>query len=374
MTPGEQAPELASGAPKEIVARAFGAGNRARLLARYFEAVGSVTPANAWRHVYRLLLWIDRTTALAHCYESDKAQPGRSWYARSLFFHDWLSQEFGIAPAKLAEEVDWLFRQAVKDLATRLIAGRSESYERQREPYIGRAFPKPGEDPELAALIRDALQGWLNPEPPTQVMAGLTRRIHTHLSQENKRKNLVGEGFEDVIAAILLRLNLDPPLEVRPRISLRDLPGFHPPDPNEKIKKVDLGHQRNVPHPGHRQVEYPCRPGRTVHERLPNLRETRICWRRFRLRPHHKRIRRSAASRRVRKATPKRTSFHPRCSHQPRCSKYHLSRRAIRWLGGREGTHRKRAADKPEPMALDAASYAAESVRRRRLSGVFESA
>ncbi len=62
MTPGDQAPDTPSGATKETVARAFGAGNRARLLARYFEMAGSVTPANAWQHVYRLLLWIDRTT------------------------------------------------------------------------------------------------------------------------------------------------------------------------------------------------------------------------------------------------------------------------------------------------------------------------
>ncbi|MBA3963144.1 MAG: hypothetical protein H0X40_14770 [Chthoniobacterales bacterium] len=241
MSDSDQALGSSDKAPKEAVARAFGAGNRARLLARYFETAGPVTPANAWQHVYRLLLWIDRTTALAHCYESDKAQPGRSWYARSLAFHDWLSQEFDLVPAKLADEIDWLFRQAVKDLATRLITGRSESYERQREPYAGRSFPEPGEDPELAAIIRETLRGWLNPEPPAEVIASLTRRIHTHLSQENKRKNLVGEGFEDVIAAILFRLNFNIPLEVKTRIALHDLPGFHQPAPNEKIKKVDLG-------------------------------------------------------------------------------------------------------------------------------------
>lgn len=59
------------------VTRAFGEENRARLLKKYFAEVGPVTAATAWEHVYRLLLWIDRTTALAHCYESDKCQPGR---------------------------------------------------------------------------------------------------------------------------------------------------------------------------------------------------------------------------------------------------------------------------------------------------------
>ncbi len=73
------------------------------------------------------------------------------------------------------------------------------------------------------------------------MVASLTRRIHTHLSEENKRKNLVGEGFEDVIAAVLVRLHFNIPLAVRTRIPLHDLPGFHEPAPNEKIKKVDLG-------------------------------------------------------------------------------------------------------------------------------------
>lgn len=227
--------------PAEVVERAFGAANRARLLTRYFNGVREVTPANAWQHVYRLLLWIDRTTALAHCYESDKAQPGRPWYARSLAFHDWLSTALNIAPAALAEQIDWLFREAVKDLASRVIAGRSANYERQRAPYADRQFPQPGEDPELAAIIREALRDWMNPEPPVHVLADLTRRIHTHLSQENKRKNLVGEGFEDVIGAILHRLPFSSPLDVRTRVALHELRGFHRPPPNEKIKKVDLG-------------------------------------------------------------------------------------------------------------------------------------
>src|SRR6266496_4935387 len=230
-------PDLA----QQAVARAFGSENRARLLSRYFKDVGVVTPASAWKHVYRLLLWIDRTTALAHCYESDKAQPGRPWYARSLAFHDWLCRELNVAPAALAEQIDWLFREAVKDLATRVIANRSAIYKRQREPYASRSFPEPGEDPELAAIIQEVLGDWIKPEPPAQVIAELTRRIHTHLSQENKRKNLVGEGFEDVIAAILVRLRFDTPLEVRTRVALQDLPGFHRPAQTKKIKKVDVG-------------------------------------------------------------------------------------------------------------------------------------
>src|SRR6266704_1178519 len=138
-------PDLA----QQAVARAFGSENRARLLSRYFKDVGVVTSANAWQHIYRLLLWIDRTTALAHCYESDKAQPGRLWYARSLAFHDWVSNALAVAPAVLGEYLDWLFREAVKDLAARAINGRSAAYEEQRAEYEGRGFHQPDEDPEL---------------------------------------------------------------------------------------------------------------------------------------------------------------------------------------------------------------------------------
>jgi hypothetical protein len=76
--------------------------------------------------------------------------------------------------------------------------------------------------------------------PPPDALRGLTRRIHAHLSQENKRRNLVGEGFEDVIAAVVSRLTGAASLQIRNRAVLHDLPGFHAAAPNEKIKKVDL--------------------------------------------------------------------------------------------------------------------------------------
>jgi len=62
------------------VKAAFGAKNRNRLIDQYFSAIGDaeITAATAWRHVYRLLLWADQTTGLAHCYESDKSQPGKN--------------------------------------------------------------------------------------------------------------------------------------------------------------------------------------------------------------------------------------------------------------------------------------------------------
>jgi hypothetical protein len=222
-------------------ARAFGAENRSRLLGLYFaDPETPVTAENAWQHVYRLLLWIDQTIALAHCYESDKAQPGRKWYARSLLFHEWVARELGTEPAALGASIDWLFREAVRDLAGRAIASRDAAYKRQRASYEGRGFPEPGDHPELMAIVKETLGAYVVKQPPPDIQRRLARRIYASVSQENKRKNLVGEGFEDVIAAIVSRMPFASRLTIRNRCLLHDLPGFHAPPENAKPKKVDL--------------------------------------------------------------------------------------------------------------------------------------
>ena len=186
------------------------------------------------------MLWIDRTTALAHCYESDKAQPGRAWYARSLSFHGWVCAALEVAPNELGQHIDWLFREAVKDLASRSLVSRNAAYEAQRAPYQGRDFPEPGEDPELVAIIEEALGSWINKQTPDEVLKNLTRRLYAYITQENKRRNLVGEGFEDVISGVIGRMPFVNHIQMRSRVLLHDLSGFHAPPANEKPKKVDL--------------------------------------------------------------------------------------------------------------------------------------
>ena len=158
---GQQDPGPPAGSePRRRAEGPFGEANRAQLLEHYFAGAGEVTPANAWQHTYRLLLWIDRSIGLAHCYESDKCQPGRPWYARSLAFHGWLAGALGLSPAGLAKEVDLLFRWVTKDLAARAAGRRAvlaPEAVRQREAYAGHGFPEPGEDPELEAIITEAL-------------------------------------------------------------------------------------------------------------------------------------------------------------------------------------------------------------------------
>jgi hypothetical protein len=212
------------------------------LLDEYFLSNADVTPANAWKHIYRLLLWTDRTTGLAHCYESDKAQPGRKWYERSLAFHDWLAGSLGVVPHDVSEQIDWLFRHGAERLAA-LLANQEQTRKTraaaQRAPYDGRGFPEPGEDPVLEALIRDSLSGWLS-EPPTDVLQQLTERIRAYFGQENKRKNLVGEGFEDVLAALIKRASGSASLTVAARPLLHSVPGFRQPPGKEKPRRVDL--------------------------------------------------------------------------------------------------------------------------------------
>ena len=195
--------------PAALVDRAFGAINRARHFAQYFEQNGTPTPENAWLHVYRLLLWIDRTTGLAHCYESDKSQPGRHWYGRSLAFHAWLADELGVPPESGGAQLDWLFRKAIEDVvkvAGTVKATRTSAAAIQRAEFAGKNMPEPGEDPELAVIIKEALQKYLKGEPTPEEWRHLTQEIFAHFALENKRRNLVGEGFEDLLAEIIRRI------------------------------------------------------------------------------------------------------------------------------------------------------------------------
>jgi hypothetical protein len=227
------------------VKAAFGAKNRARVIDAYFaeQREEGITPEQAWAHVYRLLLWVDQTTGLGHCYESDKSQPGKRWYARSLAFHDWVSTALGTSPGELARHIDFLFLRAAEDLTAhvlknaRKIAAKAEL---QRKPYDGRGFPRPGEDPELVAIVKDALGPHLGSEPPPEVWERLVQRVRQYLALDNKRKNLVGEGFEDVIAQVIQRTCCRTDMQVFARRALHELPGFNRVRAGDKPNKVDV--------------------------------------------------------------------------------------------------------------------------------------
>ena len=90
-------------------------------------------------------------------------------------------------------------------------------------------------------MIRQTLEPWFESMPTTDVLRGLAERIHEHTRLENKRKNLVGEGFEDVLAALVERLPGSNVRKIFTRSYLHDVPGFYEPPTGEKPRKVDLG-------------------------------------------------------------------------------------------------------------------------------------
>lgn len=212
----------------------------------YFSALGgaAVSGRNAWQHVYRLLLWADQTTGLAHCYESDKCQPGKRWYARSLAFHDWLASALQSSPGKLSTQIDWLFQKAATELAAEAMRNSSAASTaaiKQRAPYESRGFPEPGVNPELIAIVREVLGKELAREPSVEKWAALTQRIRQFVSLENKRKNLLGEGFEDVLAWVIRESCKSKPIpKVTARALLTDLPGFTNYRAGSKANKVDV--------------------------------------------------------------------------------------------------------------------------------------
>lgn len=229
----------------KFVKAAFGAKNRDRLIDAYFDSrdKAEVNVHAAWAHIYRLLLWTDRTTGLAHCYESDKCQPGKNWYTRSLAFHDWVSSALQSSPDTLVDQIDWLFRHATEDLAKEVLRSAEKvaaAAARQRQPYEGKGFPKPGEDKELVSIVREVLGDHLREEPSAELWQVLVQRVRQYLMVENKRKNLVGEGFEDVLAHVIRRSCSAPSVEVHTRRSLNELPGFNRPRRGEKPNKVDV--------------------------------------------------------------------------------------------------------------------------------------
>jgi hypothetical protein len=151
-----------------------------------------------------------------------------------------LASSFGTPPGELAGVIDWLFRTATAGLARTARHERAAAAARQREPYEHLGLPLPGEDPELVDLIHEVIGDHMATEPSDATWQTLTDRIHALLGQENKRKNLLGEGFEDTLAAIIQRLPGAGGFEVANRALLGDVPGFNPQGESEKRKRVDM--------------------------------------------------------------------------------------------------------------------------------------
>jgi hypothetical protein len=219
----------------------FSHPNRVALIDRYFDG-RKVKPKDAWKDIYRLLLWCDPTTGLAHCYESDKSQPGRPWYARTLAFHNWLGEQLDLSNDALPDALDWMFRQVIEQVASEE-AGRREvltaKADEQRSLY-DLTMPQPGDDPELRSLIEPLLPDNPTEWPKEEVVRDVLQKVRTHIGSENKRKNLLGRGFEDVLAGVIGRLDEGAPASFGAQVAIEEIPGFRSPRTGDKSEKVDL--------------------------------------------------------------------------------------------------------------------------------------
>jgi len=235
-------PDSKSTRPDPKHSTPFGEQNRRRLIAEFFAQQGTPDPDTAWKRVYGLLLWVDRTTGLAHCYESDKCQPGRRWYGRSLAFHQWLAHEFQSTPVNVVKQLDWLFEKALEQylrLLAREQSALKERGARQRSVFTGQVFPLPGSDPEVQRIVRDSLKSYFTATPPSEVFDLVAERLREYWRQENKRKNLLGEGFEDVLSAVV-EFVVGHGVEVRARTRVAEISGFFSPGTRDKATKVDI--------------------------------------------------------------------------------------------------------------------------------------
>jgi hypothetical protein len=182
-----------------------------RVLGEYFAQAGEVTADNAWEHVYRCLLWMNEGAGLAHIYDSNHMQPGGNFHNRAVRFTEELCGLFGVTRAELPAAIDYLFKGCVVE------------WKRTRAAAAI--------DPEIESELISATEQLLRSEgladervrPVARQIEALSRDFFTI---GNKRKNALGEGFEDLLYLLLLRVSGVPPGHIALRKPVSQLPGF----------------------------------------------------------------------------------------------------------------------------------------------------
>ena len=240
----------------------FGKDSRVRILKQHLAESGTVTAQDAWRFIYRELLWIDGSTGLAHLYESDKAQPGRPWYDRSVVFTEMLCDRFGgISRDDLKAHLDRLFRACLEiliqghsaegedeDLAETLTSLRAvrpepDGPKSQSTPDAERDIltyiPDVSLVMEFAALLQQHAK---MPQPKAESLAReLVARARLYFTVERKRQNVLGEGFEDLLQLLVVKISRVPDKYLRIRQRANHLPGFqNANNTRERIEAPDL--------------------------------------------------------------------------------------------------------------------------------------
>jgi len=202
-----------------------------RVLEEYFAQAGTVDEANAWEHVYRCLLWMNVGAGLAHIYDSNHMQPGGNFHGRAVRFTNLLCEHWQIKRMELAAQVDFLFKGCVAELKRRLAQTGGVLDEETESELIS----------AIEAVLRE--EGIGEPRALT-----VSRKIEV-LSRDfftigNKRKNALGEGFEDLLWILLQRVSLISTNKIKLRVPVSQMPGFRRAPPPQKGTK-----RKREPHP-----------------------------------------------------------------------------------------------------------------------------
>jgi len=188
----------------------FGQGTRMRVLEAYFESAGEVTAANAWEHVYRCLLWVDEAAALAHVYDSNHMQPGGVFHSRAERFTDELCRHWGMSRRELSPRIDQLFQGCVAE------------WKRSRHEK-----PDPELENELIVSIAQHLHHAGIPLDRSKLVAQEVESLaRDFFTIGNKRKNALGEGFEDLLYLLLRKVSKVPAEKLSLRKRVSEMPGF----------------------------------------------------------------------------------------------------------------------------------------------------
>lgn len=227
----------------------FGEASRVELLERHLREFGTVTADNAWRFAYEELLWFDKSTGLVHLYESDKVRPGRSsWYARSIAFTDRLCALFKTDRPGLKDRIDRLFLACLERLVSSKLAATENTQGVTAIPETGEDLGLPENIVEVAAEMTGEASKTEDFVPYAELVAevaellmsraGLTEaasatlareivnRAEFHMTFGSNRQNVLGEGFEDLLRLLAVRVSGVSEEKIVLRRKADKLPGF----------------------------------------------------------------------------------------------------------------------------------------------------
>lgn len=204
---------------------------------------------------------MDGSNGLAHLYESDKVQPGRPWHARAVRFTERICHEFGrITRQQLKAQIDGLFQECLR----RMLRGEQETAEEQEISLALAAEPDTSMPPDVVAEAQKVTGPETEAYVPdadlaTEFAEILSRQEHnltetqvSELSNEllararyyfkvgQKRQNVLGAGFEDVLGLLIKKLTTVPTASAFFNKKADLLPGFGRRTKRERIEAPDL--------------------------------------------------------------------------------------------------------------------------------------